>query len=287
MMNIKLFAISLSTLVFVSISALSYAYFYRGKPSLVLANNYYQGKSGTIIPNSDNPLVQPVISLPSPDILNPHKEHELIHCFGKTKKKVVALSFDDGPDDKFTPQILDILKQNNIKATFFVIGNRIDKYPQVVRRIIQDGHIIANHTFNHKSFKQLSDEEILTELKMTDNALDSLIGFHTKLIRPPFGIVSQNQSKVINDNGYEVVNWCVDTEDWSGIPTDQLVKNVNSQVCPGAIVLQHSSGGKNNNLSNTIAALPEIIKSLEQNNYQFVTIPEIINLDDYLLKKFE
>lgn len=104
----------------------------------------------------------------------------------KNSLKRVALTFDDGPDDNYTSQILDILKKHNLKATFFLVGSRIKAHPDVVKRIVKEGHIIGNHTWDHQNFLKLSDKDILTEVSKTDEELYKIAGYHSTLLRPPF-----------------------------------------------------------------------------------------------------
>ncbi|MBO8170514.1 MAG: polysaccharide deacetylase family protein [Bacillaceae bacterium] len=197
---------------------------------------------------------------------------------GPSNKRQVALTFDDGPDLEYTPQILDVLKQYNVKATFFVVGNRAEAHPEIVRRMHREGHEIANHTYSHPHLIKVDDVTFQREVRQTDGILRPLIGYSPKLFRPPYGDVTEDQIKWLSSQNYTIVNWNVDSLDWKGLSQDQVSVNVLSHVFPGSIILQHSAGGKGEDLSGTVKALPEIIQKLRADGVQFVTTSELLNL---------
>lgn len=194
--------------------------------------------------------------------------------------KHTALTFDDGPDEVVTPQILDILKENNIKATFFLIGSQAAAHPEVVRRIVDEGHAIGNHSWSHPRFNDISIEEAREQINDTQDKLEAIVGFRPSIFRPPYGALDEEKEELVHSMRLSIVNWSVDTMDWSGLPAPDIVKLVREQIWPGGIILQHSSGGKDHQLSNTIEALKQIIPELGEQGYSFVTVPELLDLTD-------
>ncbi|MBJ9992577.1 polysaccharide deacetylase family protein [Paenibacillus sp. S28] len=192
--------------------------------------------------------------------------------------KEVALTFDDVPDPRFTPQILDVLKAHHIKATFFVMGSRAKKHPELVERIVREGHVIGNHSYNHPVFHKLEMDEYVAEIKRTENTLYGIVGYKPKLIRPPYGDITERQLRWAKQQGYKIVNWNVDSLDWKGIGKEAVKRNVLSTVGQGSIILQHAGGGTTSNLSGTIDALPDIIRTLKNKGYSFVTLPRLLHV---------
>lgn len=190
--------------------------------------------------------------------------------------KQVALTFDDVPDPRFTPQVLDELKKQGVKATFFVVGSRAKKHPELLRRIHREGHIIGNHSFSHPLFKNRSVEQFQNEIQRTEKIIQRIIGYKPKLIRPPYGEINEAQVKWAKQHGYKIVNWNVDSLDWKGLDKETVTQNVLSAVVPGSIVLQHAGGGVGSTLEGSVEAIPEIIQSLRSKGYHFVTLPELL-----------
>lgn len=190
----------------------------------------------------------------------------------------IALTFDDAPDPRFTPYILDILKKNHIKATFFVIGDKAKRYPKLVKRMVNEGHIVGNHSFNHPNFNKISLGQFQQQIIKTGLAIQKSIGYTPLLIRPPYGEIRESQLQWLQQNGYTVVNWNVDSNDWRGLSKTQVYYNVVSATRPGSIILMHAGGGTASNLKGTLKSLPSIIKSLQQKGYVFVTIPQQLSI---------
>jgi N-acetylmuramoyl-L-alanine amidase len=193
--------------------------------------------------------------------------------------KQVALTFDDGPDSIVTPKILDILKENNIKATFFILGNRAKAHPELVRRIAQEGHAIGNHSWSHPNFEQISMAEAMKEVDDTQDALEEAAGFRPILFRPPYGALGTDKMDAIHQKNLAVVNWTVDTMDWSGVSSKEIMRLVHKELKPGGIILQHTANGKNH-LANTIEALQQMIPELTAEGYSFVTVPQLLHLPE-------
>ena len=196
-----------------------------------------------------------------------------------TSKKTAYLTFDDGPDPKNTPKILDILKQNGIKATFFVCGNMVDTYPEMLKRIFDEGHAIGNHTYNH-NYSELypSVNNFLWQLEQTDQAIFETIGVRPLIIRAPggtIGVFNANYDQMLEKNGYVEYDWNVDSEDAHGsnVPAQELIRQVDIQTQQtfshdSAIILMHNTEAK----STTVEALPAIIKILKDRGYSFGVI---------------
>lgn len=189
--------------------------------------------------------------------------------------KQVALTFDDGPDNKYTPQVLDILKQHEVKATFFVVGRQVVNHPDVLKRIHDEGHSVGNHSWDHANLTKLSSDQIQKEIKSTDEAIEKVIGSYTPMVRAPYGAVTASIKRNLTSAGRQIVNWTVDTKDWTGAASADMVELVRNRTKNGGIILMHSFGGKNGKLDNTVEALPHMIEALKQDGYAFVTVPEL------------
>ncbi|WP_239004697.1 polysaccharide deacetylase family protein [Paenibacillus tepidiphilus] len=190
--------------------------------------------------------------------------------------RIVALTFDDVPDPRFTPQLLEVLRRNHVKATFFVVGSRAEKHPRIIAQMVRDGHSIGNHSYNHPEFGRLSMPEFRSQIMRTEHILKAQTGRRPRLIRPPYGDISEVQVKWARDRGYKLVNWNVDSLDWKSLPKAQIRNNILAHTGKGAIILQHGGGGRSSNLEGTIQALPEVIQILRKRGYTFVTVPQML-----------
>ncbi len=190
-----------------------------------------------------------------------------------TSEKVAALTFDAGSDAGHTQEILDILDDAGIKATFFLTANWLERYPELGAAIISRGHAIGNHTKSHPHLLQLTDDEILAELSDTEESAQNACGRTTKpFFRPPFGEYDRRVASVVGEAGYGyMVLWTIDSLDWKMIPADELVHRVVDNVKPGAIVLMHVGSQ-----TNEPEALPEIIKQLKDSGYRFDTLATLL-----------
>jgi delta-lactam-biosynthetic de-N-acetylase len=190
--------------------------------------------------------------------------------------KCIALTFDDGPHPEYTPQILDILEEYGVKATFFVVGENASQHPDLVRRAIEAGHEIGNHTWSHKGMKSLSEKQISDEITKTHDFLKSTFDYSPVLFRPPGGGEYGNALKKTEEMGYKYVlwSWHTDPKDWKSPSAESITKAVLGTVEGGDIVLLHDyvSG-----VSSTPAALRQIIPSLLEQGYSFVTVSELLS----------
>ncbi|HEY9611999.1 polysaccharide deacetylase family protein [Allocoleopsis sp.] len=189
------------------------------------------------------------------------------------QEKLIALTFDDGPWQKTTLQVLDILKKNNINATFFWVGAALEKNPQIAQQVVADGNAIGNHTWHHW-YHHLDKKTAAKEIEDTAQLMYKTTGVKTSLFRPPGGFLKNGVAAYAKQQNYAVVMWSVSSADtdWKAQPS-AFVKNVLKGAKPGSIVLMHDGGGEH---SKTVKALPEIISGLRQMGYRFVTVPELL-----------
>lgn len=185
-------------------------------------------------------------------------------------EKVVALTFDACWEADKTPFILKTLKDNDIKATFFLVRMWSKKYPEMVVAIHDGGHELGNHSTTHAHMSQLDKSGILKELKDMDDHLESLVGVRSKVFRPPYGEYNDLVVTVPRDAGYEVIQWNIDTLDWKEKDPQVIVKRVMSKLEPGSIILCHNNGYGMEDY------LPEIIKQIKAQGYTFRTVSELL-----------
>lgn len=188
---------------------------------------------------------------------------------------VVALTFDDGPHDVFTPKLLDILKARNIKATFYMVGRNAAAYPHVVKRIAEEGHEVANHSWSHPILAQMGDTSLDSQLQKTHDAIVSACGVAPLTYRPPYGQIRMVQRKRIMETlGYPTVLWDVDPLDWQHPRTVKKVHDrILAQTRPGSIILCHDIH------ESTVDAMPSTIDELTAKGYKFVTVTQLFNLE--------
>jgi chitin deacetylase len=191
-------------------------------------------------------------------------------------KKVIALTFDDGPWPNTTSQTLDILKKNNVKGTFFVVGRNVKNYPNEVKRLIAEGHAIGNHTWHHW-YHYMNPKVAAYEVSHTTDLIFKTTGVKTNLFRPPGGIMHNGVSAYAKNSQYAIIMWSSDSLDYSLPSVPKLIDNVFRNAEPGGIVLLHDGGG---NRSQTVQALPEIISRFRKQGYSFVTVPELLAMKD-------
>ena len=191
-------------------------------------------------------------------------------------KKVIALTFDDGPWPSSTAKVLDILKKNNIKGTFFVVGQNVKNYPDLTKRVVTDGHIIANHTWHHW-YHHMNAQTAAYEVANTTDIIYKTTGIKTSLFRPPGGNMRNGVAAYAKSNKYAVIMWSSDSMDYSRPGVPRLINNIFREAKPGGIVLMHDGGGDR---SHTVKALPEIISRFRKQGYEFVTVPELLEMQD-------
>jgi peptidoglycan/xylan/chitin deacetylase (PgdA/CDA1 family) len=196
------------------------------------------------------------------------------------KTRRVALTFDDVPDPRYTPKVLDILRRKGVQATFFAVGTRSRKHPDILKRIHREGHAIGNHSYSHPDFSKLSREKMAGQIQKAEVIIRHTAGFAPRLMRPPYGEILPEQLEWARENGYTVVNWDVDSSDWRQLRADEVFRNVTSAVRPGSVVLLHAGGGEGQNLAGTVRALPRIIDWLRAHDYEPVTLPKLLGIPE-------
>ncbi|MCX5712441.1 MAG: polysaccharide deacetylase family protein [Candidatus Omnitrophica bacterium] len=219
------------------------------------------------------------------------REHNitgLVYYHGDKNQAKVALTFDDGPNEPYTSEIMDILKKYNVKATFFVLGKNVERYPDTVKRIVKEGHIIGNHTYDHPYLLIQSKAHVKYEIERTEEAIFKATGIKPYLFRPPYGLSSNWLYRAVQGWGYVSVEWSVTGNNGGKeIRPDTIEKDILSRVTNGAIILLHDGNRliKGADRSHVVKALPVIIESLRAKGYQLVTVPELLGLEQPSLDK--
>lgn len=250
------------------LSNVSYDYFTIDNENLTLYFN-------PILLNESNEIIYLDIPLNSLSLLidiDKQKDEDTYISIKKKNidpdKKIIALTFDDGPS-KYTKSILDILKKHNVCATFFVVGNKVEFYQKELQRMLKEGSEIGNHSYSHKWLNRLNENEFKSELENTQKAVKKITGFTPKLFRPTYGGYT-NKLKTYTD--LKFVLWDVDSLDWKVKKTDKILKNVIPFASDGSIILMHD------NHSYSKDALDKVISELENMGYQFVTVSELYEI---------
>lgn len=193
----------------------------------------------------------------------------------KTSRKVIAITFDDGPHPENTPRLLDMLKEREIKATFYVVGNMVKYNPQILRRMIEEGHEIGNHTVSHGNLARMSDEALIAELRTAHDQIVNETGVVPRTMRPPGGAIKSDQKKLMLEKlGYPTILWSVDPEDWKRPGPAVVTSRLVSGAAPGGILLVHDLHKP------TVDAMPSTFDQLLEQGYEFVTVTELIELDE-------
>jgi peptidoglycan-N-acetylglucosamine deacetylase len=186
----------------------------------------------------------------------------------------IAMTFDDGPSPETTPRLLDILKQRNIKATFFMIGQNAERNPEIVKRILADGHEIGNHSWTHPQLAKLPDDRVTEEITKTQNAITNASGYTPKLLRPPYGSITGRQKEWIeNQFGLSVILWSVDPFDWKRPGASVIQQRILAGARPGAIILSHDIHKQ------TVDAMPATLDALAAKGFKFVTVSQLIAMN--------
>lgn len=196
------------------------------------------------------------------------------------KQKVVALTFDDGPNPPYTNRIVDYLHAVHVRATFFVVGQAVQAHPDIVRRELADGNAIGNHTWDHAHLVLLSRTHIERELTSTEDEIQKVTGEHTHLFRPPFGARDFRVISVAHQLGLQVIMWSVPLPaDWTQPPPQVIADRVLKYVKDGSIIVLHDGNkGRGANRDNTVEATKLIVSELQKKGFRFVTVPELEKL---------
>ena len=189
---------------------------------------------------------------------------------------MVAITFDDGPHLKNTDDIVNIFSKYNAHATFFMLGSNVVKYPDVVKRVYDAGHEIGIHTWNHKELTKLSSDEVKNEVNNTATEIEKITGKRPTLVRPPYGSINENVKNSIDN---PLILWNIDSLDWKSRDKEKIVPLVVNDVQDGDIILLHDIH------STTVPAVEEILKYLIENDYQVITVSQMLSAKGYDLTK--
>ena len=193
-----------------------------------------------------------------------------------THKKQIALTFDDGPNEKYTQEVLDVLKKHNVIATFFCVGKNIEKHPELVKEIINDGHVIGNHSYSHSDFFDFySASKVTDELHKTNMLLEKIIGKKATYFRPPFGVTNPAISKAIRNTKLHVFGWNVRSYDTVLKDENKIAIRIQKRITPGAVILLHDTHDR------IIPILEQLLLFLQKNNYQTVSLETLSDIKPY------
>ncbi len=199
-----------------------------------------------------------------------------IYCVQRDQK-LVSISFDAAWGNEDTQQLIDILGQYQVKATFFVVGEWADKYPESVKALYDAGHEVMNHSNTHAHYPQLSPDEVVADLNACNDKIEAITGVRPTLVRLPYGDYDDNSINAVRSIGMEPIQWDVDSLDWKDLSAEEITARVTSKVGPGSIVLFHNAA------LHTPEALPCILQTLLQDGYTFLPISQMILSQPYTI----
>ena len=199
-----------------------------------------------------------------------------IICSAKTEKKQIAISFDDGPLPEFTPQVLQVLKEYNVPAAFFCIGKKVQEHEELFKRIIEQGHLVGNHSYSHhKWFDLFSANKMYADLQMMDDIMKKITGLKPRLFRPPYGVTNPNLKKAVIKGNYIPIGWNIRSFDTVIKDEQKLLQKVTSLLKPGAVVLFHDTAKA------TPGILSEFILQVRSSGYEIVRLDKLLKLEPY------
>ena len=204
--------------------------------------------------------------------------------YGKTftrlrgSSKKLALTYDDGPNDPYTLQLMDVLAKHSVRATFFTIGRYVQRKPQIVRDLIKAGHVIGNHTYTHPNLVLQSETQVRIQLTICQNVLSEVTGAMPKLFRPPFGGRRPVVLRIARELGLEPIMWSITCYDWKATTPEQIEQHAHRQFHGGAVILLHDGRHveMGTDRSHTVKATDHLISKYKAEGYEFVTIPEML-----------
>jgi len=238
-------------------------------------------KAGGGAPQNKNPGSKPSAAGGGAQALASESDTALAHRFAgqiirhgarNMKRKAICLTFDDGPLPPYTNQILDILKKEDVKATFFMLGYNAQRFPEVARRVLAEGHAIGNHTYNHARAK--TPDKAAWQVDRGAEAIQQATGVRPFIFRPPGGDLKSLVTAYATSKGYPIIMWTISSADTTNRPVELLISNVIHTPWPGDIVLMHDGGCPH---PRTVAALPKIIEETKKQGCIFLTLPQLLN----------
>ncbi|MFB9078162.1 polysaccharide deacetylase family protein [Flavobacterium procerum] len=190
-------------------------------------------------------------------------------------QKKIAITFDDGPS-LYTLEVLELLKKYNAKATFFCIGKNIEAHPEIVQKVIAEGHLVGNHSYSHSKFFDFYNEnKIKEELVKTDLLLEKFTSSKINFFRPPYGVTTPSIRRALQKTGHKVIGWNIRSLDGGTQNQELIFKRIIKRVSPGGIVLLHDTA------SHSVLVLEQFLQFLQQHNYEVISIEELLNLKAY------
>lgn len=194
----------------------------------------------------------------------------------KVADNQVAITFDDGPHPDFTPKVLELLREHNVKASFFCIGKNIEKYPELFKQIVNDGHTIGNHTYSHSNgtgFMKTSD--LIVELQKTNAIIKKISGLDVKFFRPPFGVTNPRLKRALKNVDLQSIAWSIRSLDTTSKPKELILNSISKRLTKGDVVLLHDTSNK------SVEILEQLLLFLKQNKMKSVTVATLFNIKAY------
>jgi peptidoglycan/xylan/chitin deacetylase (PgdA/CDA1 family) len=194
------------------------------------------------------------------------------------KSRLLALTYDDGPSEAWTPRLLEVLARHDVRATFFMLGRYAAQSPEIARAVAAAGHVIGNHTYTHPNLIFCSSGQVQAQLDECDRVLTDVVGEHSKLFRPPFGGRRPDVLRTVRARGFVPVMWSVTAHDWNPVPPEKIEEKVARQIRGGDVILMHDGGhlSPTADRSATVTATDHIISRYKGEGYRFVTVPEMM-----------
>jgi peptidoglycan/xylan/chitin deacetylase (PgdA/CDA1 family) len=216
----------------------------------------------------------PALAMQTPEKLTAQTAERTSLSSVHVDQPVIAMTFDDGPSAVLTPRLLDILKQRNIKVTFFVLGQLVQEHPEILQRAVAEGHEIGNHSWDHKALNKMTDGGLRHELADTCSEITKATGKPVTLMRPPYGATNPRLNRAIEkEYGMKVILWSVDPLDWKRPGPQVVSQRILKETQPGAIILSHDIH------PGTIEAMPATLDALLAKGYKFVTVSELLAME--------
>ncbi len=197
-------------------------------------------------------------------------------CAANTQQKQIALSFDDGPANAYSGEILRILRDKKIEATFFCIGKQVITAPEIVQQITSEGHIIGNHSFSHHFwFDMFGTKKMLADIQQMSIETKKISGYYPLLFRPPYGVTTPNMRKAMDRGNFTAIGWSIRSLDTVIKSEEKLLKKITSSLQPGAVILLHDTS------ASCLAVLPKLIDEARQQGYEFIRLDKLLNVKPY------
>ena len=219
---------------------------------------------------------EPIETAASPAAASPQKPAgpKITYNSVHVEEPYIAITFDDGPHGTLTPKLLDMLAARKIKATFYVVGQCVSEFPDVLKRAAREGHEIASHSWSHPNLGKMSDDAVRDQLRKTDDIIKATIGVRPTNLRPPYGSITPRQKAWINEEfGYKIIIWDVDPFDWKRPGSAVVTSRIVNQTKPGSIILVHDIHAA------SVEAMPDTLDQLLAKGFKFVTVSELIAME--------